>query len=758
MSAWRRRVDPWAVGLVVLAVAVRLVYLLQQRANPFFAYPLMDSLYHVEWARALAAGEDFQPGPFFRAPLYPWLLGTALRLFGEQYLWLRALGALLGGATTALTYLVGRRAFGVAVGRVAALLVALNWVLVYFDGELLIPTLAVPLDLVALYLTLGLERARGPRPVALAGMAWGVAALARPNVLLVVPFLGAWLLWRARPRWSAGLGRAALLGLGTLLPIVPITTYNLVVGGDAVLISSQAGVNLWIGNNPASDGSTAIVPGTRPGWWDGYRDAIALAEQAEGRTLAPSEVSAHYTGRALAFWRGEPRAAAQLFWWKLRLFASRYELGNNQDVRFFAERYSALARWLLPSWWLLVPLGLVGLALARGARVSVAPLAWFVALYALSVLLFFVCSRYRVPLLPPLAVLGAHALVRAWTAARARAWTPLACGVAAWGALLALVLPVPAAVDTSDAKGLWQLGLFELEHGRAHEALPFLHQAQERNPRFWLAWRDLGTALVQTGQARRGLEAWSEALRLSPGDLQVSGPFVELALQLGELDAAERAAREAVERYPQLTPPYDALAQVALARGGPDAARAALSRGLALDPRDFLLNLRLGLVELAAQRPCAAVERSRAPRGPSARPATRRGRAPRSSGAARARPAVSAPQERRRGGARSGAAPPVASGAGSTQRPSEAMWLARSAALVPGKSSAIFATFLKSFSSFGSSKSLARCFSSSSEASTSFASSSPSSEVCSATAASYSSVQPFSAFTSASTWSAPREA
>ena len=76
--------------------------------------------------------------------------------------------------------------------------------------------------------------------------------------------------------------------------MLPISAYNRIVGEDWVLIASQAGVNLWIGNNPESDGSTAIVPGTRGGWWEGYHDSIALAEAEAGRTLSASGVSRHY--------------------------------------------------------------------------------------------------------------------------------------------------------------------------------------------------------------------------------------------------------------------------------------------------------------------------------------------------------------------------------------------------------------------------------------------------------------------------------
>ena len=58
---------------------------------------------------------------------------------------------------------------------------------------------------------------------------------------------------------------------------------NYAEGDDLVLISSQGGVNFFIGNSAKADGKSAVAPGTRPGLWAGYRDSIAWAKAAEGR-------------------------------------------------------------------------------------------------------------------------------------------------------------------------------------------------------------------------------------------------------------------------------------------------------------------------------------------------------------------------------------------------------------------------------------------------------------------------------------------
>ena len=596
------------LAIVLVALVLRVIYILETRANPYFDEPVMDPLYHLEWARALAAGEDFQAGPFFRAPLYPWFLGTALRFFGESLLWPRLLQAGLGALSTWLAYLVGRRAFEGRAGLVAAFFVATNWVLIYFDGELLIPTLSIPLNLLALWFSLGLVERPTSRSAGAAGLAWGAAALARPNVLLFMPLLFFWVLWRARPRWGAGLWRGLALFGGVMMPILPITFYNLTVGGDQVLVSSQAGVNLWIGNNPESDGSTAIVPGTRPQWWDGYHDSIALAERAEGRELRPSEVSAHYSAKAWDFLLEDPARALRHFAWKFRLFWSDWELGNNADVHFFASRYSSLEAFLPPSFGLLAPLGLIGffLCLRRPSRTF--PLWGFFLAYVASVVLFFVCSRYRAPVLPILSIFSGQALVVAWDSLRARRHAALLWAALPLLGIAFLVQQVPQQVDTTDAKGHWQLGIKALEHDSAAEAVEHFEASIRSNPRFWIARMQLGIAHRRAGDLLAAAESYRAALELKPGDLQTSTNLVDLQLQRGEVEEAERVARRSIAANPAFPEPYDDLARALAQREDPEGARAALLRGLERDPKNFMCNYHLGLIEMQRMLPCDAIE------------------------------------------------------------------------------------------------------------------------------------------------------
>ena len=285
-------------SIIALAFVTRLIYVMFMRSNPTFENPIMDPLYHAEWARAFVRGESFMEGqPFFRAPLYPWFLGICFELFGENFLVPRIIQAAMGAVSCGLVFLIGRRVFSTLTGTAAGIVAATYWIFLYFDAELLIVPMIVLLDLLALWLLLRADASHKTSDYLLSGLAIGLSAIARPNVLLFGLAVCLWIVIRRRREWQHGLLHAFLFGLACLVPIIPITVRNYSVGDDLVLISSQGGVNFFIGNNPQADGTRAVVPGTRPDWWGGYHDTIAMAEQAATRVQFGKPIAAGRSSR-----------------------------------------------------------------------------------------------------------------------------------------------------------------------------------------------------------------------------------------------------------------------------------------------------------------------------------------------------------------------------------------------------------------------------------------------------------------------------
>jgi len=415
ITALARKYTYFLIPLVlfVIAFGVRLEHLHSYRHNPEYLQPDMDEKYHVTWAREVSQGNLLPRTAFFRAPLYPYFLALLMKLSGSDLHLVRILQAIIGALTVVLLYFLALRFFDWRYASAAGLIGAMTFYLVYFSTELLIPVILVPLNILFLLAFLKAYQDDCVRWYLLAGGLAGLSALTRPNILLAIAVLVIFLIVKKRV-----LLKPVLFSAMTLLIILPVTVINYwVSSGDFVLIASQGGVNFYIGNNAASDGMRAVVPGQREDWWGGYIDSIEFAEKSEGRKLKPSEVSSFYYRRAFS-WMGEaPFTAMWHFLKKTYFFFHGHDIPNNKDIYFikyfFGSGYVPYIQYSFLS-----ALALLGLFLAFRQKENKDE--WLIVnlfglSYILSFILFFICARFRLPVIPVMVlqvVLAALTIIR----------------------------------------------------------------------------------------------------------------------------------------------------------------------------------------------------------------------------------------------------------------------------------------------------------------------------------------------------------
>src|SRR5262245_15244870 len=263
---------PTLATILLVGAGLRAAYLTELRQDPLFLSPALDAELHDYWARGIAFGAWSVPPdrtdpkirttPYFRPPGYPFALAGIYRLPGGTPVAARVVQFAVGLAGALLGFALARRYAGVTAGVVCAGLMATSWNLIFFEGELLDSFLLAVLTPAAILLT----RAAGDRAAGwisvLAGASLGAFALVRPNGLVLLPVAAAWVYWvhhrgaRGPTAWRAPL----LFFAGGLLVISPATLRNYAVSGEWVPISSNGGINLYIGNNPRADGIRAGIP------------------------------------------------------------------------------------------------------------------------------------------------------------------------------------------------------------------------------------------------------------------------------------------------------------------------------------------------------------------------------------------------------------------------------------------------------------------------------------------------------------------
>jgi 4-amino-4-deoxy-L-arabinose transferase-like glycosyltransferase len=388
------------------ALLLRLLHLAFISDTLFFGSPIIDEKFSVDAAWNVAQGNWLSPDlEYWKPPLYEYFLAAIFAIAGKA-LWLaRVAQACLDAGSCVLVFALARRLFAARPAWIAGAAAALNGTMIYFTGELVSASLAIFLDLLALVLLLLAGERRATWRWIGAGAVLGLCVLDRAEMLLMIPIAVAFA--ARRDRVVAGI----FVAVTALLVISPVTWHNWKPHRSFVPVSTNGGINFYVGTKSTYRGIIGVRPGSE---WE----ALVRSPPLLGYKSDP-EVSDYYRGRALALIRDDPGGYMVHVGKKALLFVHGHELASNYDL-YTARKDSPVlavtlfhARGLYVPFGLIAPLGLVGLVLAwrrPGAKL----LAGFVAVQLATAMIFFVTARFRVPCVPVLTIFAAAAAVWLW--------------------------------------------------------------------------------------------------------------------------------------------------------------------------------------------------------------------------------------------------------------------------------------------------------------------------------------------------------
>ena len=619
MSDFRRDAK-LLLALILVALAARVIYALDYSGSPLYHFPIIDAGYHSFLARLGAEGAAMPGGPYFKPPLYVWFLTDLYSSVGGKALTAAHIfNTLLGLGVVALTFLWGRKLFGRTPAFAAALFVALYDLGPFFEEQALSVTLEAFTYLLSLALFVnawreGLDWDKRRVRLIWAGIALGFGALARPNLLLFLPVAAALgLFYGLRDEsygWKQALA-AALIPVGLALAVIlPATLHNLFASGRLVLVSANGGVNFFIGNGPEVDGFSSVPPGMAWRQLAGDSDLGGAGGLADG---------GYWYARGLDAVFASPGRAIGLFFKKALGFFNAADVSSNVNIGW-ARGQSLWLRFNPLRWWLAAPFGLAGLVTALGRnreRMLAKPgagrgltiTAVFAVTYVVGVVAFFVTSRYRMPLVPVMALLGtgfvAH-LVRMVRDRKARlSFLPWILLLVCLGLTLAPVVPAddlfsghfyaglafekrglstealalynraleirPDDVETYERRGMVRGSL-----GDAAGQLADYRRAVELAPDYADALYDLAALLQRTGTSppEEYLSLYSKAVEADPDFIPARMALGMAYKEIGRYDEAASQLEEAVNRRPRFSAAHRLLGEVYEAQGRlPEAAR-----------------------------------------------------------------------------------------------------------------------------------------------------------------------------------------
>lgn len=596
--------------ILAAALVIKVFYFISSQKSPFFQPLLLDPEYYHNWALRILKGGGAGEGVFYGLPLYPYFLAACYKIFNTSVAAVKLIQILLGLVTIYFVYKAARKIHSENAGLIAACAAAFYGPL-FFSEQIFIPeALSLPLYAVSFYFAVCFWETPSVRKDLGLGVLLGLAALTKAGILLFVICFCVVNLFKKR--------FSALVCLASaLLVLSPVTLHNLITGKDFVLLTSHAGFNFYIGNNPRANGTFVAPEGTGSNVQDQIADSKHIAEAELGRELKPSEVSKFWSDKAWWFIRENPGTFFKLCGRKILLFFDAREISDVDDY-VFCRNFVPFLNFPWLNFAVLGPLTLLGLGIAWKSVKYPGILYLWVGTYLLGLATFFTNARYRLPLLSVFFVLGGISVCELYFRIKARSWgqlsffglilvlgvgvtrsnllasTPTVDYVNAGDAFTKMKMWDPAAeqyrkaleIEPDSAKANQAMGVLLTAGGRPDEAAPYYFKSLDKEPANALIYNNLGLWRDRNGRTEEAQRYFLKALEIKPTHAQAHNNLGMLYGRAGENEKAAKEFEESLKVNPENPRTLTNMGLVLYRMGEKTHARECWKKALQIDP-DF---------------------------------------------------------------------------------------------------------------------------------------------------------------------------
>ncbi|MBU0621572.1 MAG: glycosyltransferase family 39 protein [Gammaproteobacteria bacterium] len=391
--AWLHKAGWWAL---IIALLLRVGWGISVPV-----IPVSDSNAYDVFAQNIAAGQGFswKSGELtaYWAVGTPAVYALIYSIFGHTYVPIVVLNIIVGLGTVALAMSLARRWLGPVPAVLTGWILAIWPLMIQFTTILASEMLFNFCVLAAFWVATMPGWKWLPRAVA-AGVILAAAVYIRPIALLLAPviYFQEAVIQRRLIRAGAACAVSCVVMIALILPW---SLRNLEVFDRFVLVSTNAGTNFWMGNNPETTGSYMPEPET------------GIVNEAE-RDIYLKHKAWEYIGQ-------EPLAFVSRTLKKAVLLHDRESIGVVWNEKGLEQSFGRLV--LLPLklisniyWWLMLACAGYALILLLRQRtwlelLTLPPLivwAYYAAVHSITV----VGDRYHIPSDPFIAMLGAYAI------------------------------------------------------------------------------------------------------------------------------------------------------------------------------------------------------------------------------------------------------------------------------------------------------------------------------------------------------------
>ncbi len=567
-------------SILLLALALRITAMWSLKKTIYFDFLLWDEQVYHSLAGKIADGTYNSTSVYEFPPLPAYLMAFIYKLIAPDVVYIRLLYVILGTATCYNIYRIGEGLSGRNIGLAACLITALYEPFVFYSIVPLKTTLA--LFLFSLMVSLCVRTMNKPSvfSLLLLGLSAGLVLNIRPNSLVVLPFLPLFIIWtQTKKSVLSGLTIKvlAVFALGFVIAVAPFVVRNYRVAGVVAMTTTQSGQNLYCGNNLISK-----EPYYRPlsfavssPFLQGIQFTIEAGKRT-GKKLTHVESSNYWTRQVFSDALNHPDVFFMRMLRKVLAIFHHFEAGDHYHVGFIQENTSFIKLPLL-QFWMIIPFGMAGLMVSIFSSKKAFALDFLLIIYSATLVLFYVNTRLRLPMLTifiPLSVIGIHrfySFIRNKEIKKCVVYGTVFCTFLVIG-----FLPVYGTDDLTayynthalilNSKGrqqeaikYWEqsskmnkpfsafanlsLAVLNVKKQEYHKAIDYLMKIPDNSFAAADKYTVLGDIFVKVGKYKKAVLGYSHSLKINSGQRAVRGKLIRIYRKIDPQKAAQETQK-----------------------------------------------------------------------------------------------------------------------------------------------------------------------------------------------------------------------
>ncbi len=547
------------LGIMLIGIFLRVVYLQEIQQIQFYDHPVGDAKNYVNRANDIIKGEIIpKQAPFLSNALYPYYLAITKPLT-KNLTAPRVVQMCFGVMNIFIVYLIMTIIFSSISGLIAATITAIYPVFIFFEGDLLMISIVIFTMNISLLMFVLYQKKLKRIFLIIGGCFLGLSVLGKPDTIMLAPFIAVWVVLQ-HANLKKRIIDFSILTISVTLMILPLTISNYLVEKEFILLTTNGGVNFYIGNHKGASGLFRIPEGSGLRVDGLHRYSKFVAEANTRQHLSASGVSKYWFNKGVHFIKNNQGDFFSLLGKKALLMINRFELANHHSYYFYKDQCAVL-KYNPLNFSVLIFFAVVGIIASFKERHKYWLLYLYFSITFIVSIFFFISDRYRLPTVMMAIIFGSYGLFKLWDLFWSKNYKK------------AIVMIVPAGIFLS----LSLLDFKEFDHSFKHD------------------YKNLGNVNFKLKSYGKSLFYYEKVIDEFPYEKFVNSNIAKTYYMTGKKDMAIKHFKEELRVNPSFTEPYQHISSIYTQRGDYENAKKCLEQ---LSKREFRLKPMLKLADI----------------------------------------------------------------------------------------------------------------------------------------------------------------